>query len=94
MEFPKQIHDFMLHDVAGRWSYKGNELQNAHYIRLGSRMSLYIQTIADKEGNLEYMIRLRDSFIRGGISTLDEAVSIAREIIEENKLFIEESIIF
>ncbi|HHD56383.1 MAG TPA: hypothetical protein ENK89_01740 [Desulfobulbaceae bacterium] len=91
MEFPKQIHDFMLHDVAGRWTYKGNELHSAHYIRLGSRMSLFIQTIADKEGNLEYMIRLRDSFIRGGITSLEEAVNIAREIIEENKLFIEKS---
>ena len=91
MEFPKQIHDFMLHDVAGRWTYKGNELQSAHYIRLGSRMSLYVQSIADKEGNLEYLIHLRDSFVRGGITTIEEAVDIAREIIEENKLFIEES---
>ena len=91
MEFPKQIHDFMLHDLAGQWTYKGNELHSAHYIRLGSRMSLYIQTIADKEGHLEYIIRLRDSFIRGGITSLEEAVDIAREIIEENKLFIEKS---
>jgi len=91
MEFPKQIHDFMLHDVAGRWTYKGKVLQSAHYIRLGSRMSLFIQTISDKKGNLEYSIRLRDSFIRGGITTVQEAVDIAKEIIEENKLFIEES---
>ncbi len=91
MEFPKQIHDFMLHDVAGRWTYKGKELQSAHYIRLGSRMSLFIQTIASKDGDQEYMIRLRDSFIRGGIKSLQEAVDIAQEIIEENKLFIEES---
>ncbi|MFP7754293.1 hypothetical protein ACLG6S_06485 [Thermodesulfobacteriota bacterium B35] len=91
MEFPKQIHDFMLHDVAGRWTYKGNELRSAHYIRLGSRMSLYIQTIADREGNVEYMIRLRDSYVHGGITTLEEAVAVAREIIEENKLFIEET---
>ena len=91
MNFPKQIHDFMLHDVAGRWTYKGNELSSAHYIRLGSRMSLYIQTIADRNGNIEYMIRLRDSYVRGGITTLEEAVDVAREIIEENKLFIEES---
>ena len=90
MDFPKQIHDFMLHDVAGRWTYKGNELQSAHYIRLGSRMSLYIQTIADREGNLEYMIRLRDSYIRG-MKSLEEAVAVAREVIEENKLFIEET---
>jgi len=91
MEFPKQIHDFMLHDVAGRWTYKGKVLHSAHYIRLGSRMSLFIQTIANKDGDLEYMIRLRDSFIRGGIKDLQEAVDIAREIIEENKLFIEET---
>ncbi len=91
MEFPKQIHDFMLHDVAGRWTYKGKELQSAHYIRLGSRMSLYIQTIANKEGDQEYMIRLRDSFVRGGIKDLQEAIDIVHEIIEENKLFIEES---
>jgi hypothetical protein len=91
MEFPKQIHDFMLHDVAGSWTFKGKECQSAHYIRLGSRMSLYIQTVADKSGNQEYIIRVRDSFIRGGIKTLEEAVSIATEIIEENKLFIEKS---
>jgi hypothetical protein len=90
MEFPKQIHDFMLHDVAGRWTYKGKELQSAHYIRLGSRMSLYIQTITDQNGNLEYMIRLRDSVIRG-MKTLEDAVNVAREVIEENKLFIEEN---
>lgn len=93
MEFPKQIHDFVLHDVAGSWTYKGNDLVSAHYIRLGSRMSLYIQTIADKDGNLEYMIRLRDSFVRGGIQSLEEAVQITTEIIEENKLFISQSVL-
>lgn len=93
MEFPKQIHDFMLHDVAGKWTYKGKVLQSANYIRLGSRMNLFIQTVADKEGNLEYIIRLRDSFVRGGITTLEEAIQIAKEIIEENKLFIEQSVL-
>ena len=93
MEFPKQIHDFVLHDVAGKWTYKGKVLQSANYIRLGSRMNLYIQTVADKEGNLEYFIRLRDSFVRGGIRTLEEAIQIAKEIIEENKLFIEKTIL-
>ncbi len=92
MEFPKQIHDFVLHDVAGSWTYKGKELVSAHYIRLGSRMSLYIQTISDKNGNLEYMIRLRDSFIRGGIESLEEAVNITTEILEENKLFLDQSV--
>ncbi len=91
MDFPKQIHDFMLHNVAGHWTYKGKVLQSAQYIRLGSRMSLYIQTIANKQGDQEYMIRLRDSFVLGGIQSLEEAVDIAREIIEENKLFIEQS---
>ena len=90
MEFPKQIHDFMLHDVAGRWTYKGKELQSAHYIRLGSRMSIYIQTIANTQGELEYTIKLRDSLIRG-MKTLEEAVDVVREVIEENKLFIEET---
>lgn len=93
MEFPKQIHDFMLHDVAGKWTYKGKVLESANYIRLGSRMNLFIQTEADKEGNLEYIIRLRDSFVKGGISTLEEAIQIAKEIIEENKLFIEKSVL-
>ena len=93
MEFPKQIHDFVLHDVAGKWTYKGKVLHSANYIRLGSRMNLYIQTVADKEGNLEYFIRLRDSFVRGGIRTLEEAIQIAREIIEENKLFIEKTVL-
>ena len=92
MEFPKQIHDFVLHDVAGSWTYKGKELVSAQYIRLGSRMSLYIQTISDKEGNLQYMIRLRGSYIRGGIESLEQAVQIATEIIEENKLFIDQSV--
>ncbi len=91
MDFPKQILDFMLLDVAGRWTYKGKVLQSAQYIRLGSRMTLFIQTIANKAGEQEYMIRLRDSFIRGGIKTLSEAIDVAREIIEENKLFIDES---
>lgn len=38
--------------------------------------------------NLQYLIQLRDSYI-GGIETLEEAVSIAEEVIEENELFID-----
>lgn len=91
MDFPKQIHDFVLHDVTGKWTYKGKVLQSANYIRLGSRMNLYIRTIADKAGNLEYSIKLRDSHVRGGIFTIQEAVAVAKEIIEENQLFIDNS---
>ena len=87
MEFPKQIKTFMLHDVRGKWKYKGHELVSAHYIRIGSRMDLYIRSFADKSGQLQYLIQLRDSYI-GGIGTLEEAVSIAEEVIEENELFI------
>jgi hypothetical protein len=89
MEFPKQIQTFMLHDVRGKWKYKGNELVSAHYIRVGSRMDMYIRTLADKSGELQYLIQLRDSYI-SGIETLAEAISIAEEVIEENKLFIED----
>ena len=88
MEFPKQIQTFMLHDVRGKWKYKGNELVSAHYIRVGSRMDMYIRTLADKSGKLQYLVQLRDSYIHG-IETLEEAISIAEEVIEENKLFIE-----
>ena len=88
MEFPKQIKTFKLHDVRGKWHYKGNELVSAHYIKVGSRMDLYIRTVADKTGKQQFEIKLRDSFIRG-IDTLDEALAIAAEVIQENKLFIE-----
>jgi hypothetical protein len=51
-------------------------------------MDLYIRTVADKTGKQQFEIKLRDSFIRG-IDTLDEALAIAAEVIQENKLFIE-----
>ena len=88
MEFPKIIHDFMLHDVLGDWHYKGQELRSAHYIKVGSRMSLYIRTIADVDGKQTFEIQLRDSYI-SGIPSLDDAVRIAAEIIEENRMFID-----
>ncbi len=89
MKFPKILKDFMLHDVLGRWTYKGVELVSAHYIKVGTRMDLYIRTIADPEGHQKYEIQVRDSYIRG-IESLDEAIKIAEEIIEENKLFLQE----
>ena len=77
----------MLHDVIGKWKYKGKDLVSAHYIRVGSRMDMYIRTIADKSGDRKYQIQLRDSYI-SGIETLEEAVKIAEEVIEENSQFI------
>ncbi|RTZ99799.1 MAG: hypothetical protein DSY90_00445 [Deltaproteobacteria bacterium] len=88
MEFPKQIQNFVLHDVMGKWQYKGNELASAHYIRIGSRMDLFIRTIADKTGDQKFEIQLRDSYICG-IETLAEALKIAEAVIEENRQFIE-----
>ena len=87
MEFPKAIKSFVLHDLRGKWSYKGKTLQSAHYIRVGSRMSLHINTESDKDGNLSYEIMLRASAIRG-IPTLAEAIHIAEEVIDENEDFI------
>lgn len=87
MEFPKSIKSFVLHDVRGKWTYKGKELRSAHYIRVGSRMSLFISTESDVEGNLSYAIRLRDSSI-SGIGTLGEAIQLVEEIIDENEDFI------
>ena len=87
MEFPKHIQSFMLHDVLGKWKYKGKELVSAHYIKVGSRMDLYIRTIADKDGNQKFEIQLRDSYITG-IDTMENAIKIADEVIEENKMFI------
>lgn len=89
MEFPKHIQSFILHDVLGKWKYKGKELTSAHYIKVGSRMDLYLRTIADKDGLQKFEIQLRDSRI-GGIETMDEALAIAEEVIEENKLFLED----
>ena len=89
MEFPKHIKSFMLHDVIGKWKYKGKELINAHYIKVGSRMSLYIRTIADKNGAQKFQIKLRDSYIEG-LDSMEEALKVAEEVIEENKLFIED----
>ena len=88
MEFPKQIQNFVLHDVMGKWQYKGNELASAHYIRIGSRMDLFIRTIADNAGDQKFEIQLRDSYICG-IETLAEALTIAEAVIEENRQFIE-----
>lgn len=88
LEFPKMIKDFMLHDVLGDWTYKGKELRSAHYIRVGSRMSLYIRTIADSEGKQKFEIQLRDSYI-SGIDELEQAIAIAEEILEENAMFID-----
>lgn len=88
MEFPKQIQSFILHDVLGKWHYKGKNLVSAHYIKVGSRMDLYIRTVADAQGRQQFEIKLRDSYIRG-IDTLEEALRIAEEVILENQLFIE-----
>ncbi len=87
MEFPKSIKSFVLHDVRGRWVYKGKTLRSAHYIRVGSRMSLFISTEANMEGDLSYVIRLRDSAITG-IPSLAEAIRIVEEVIEDNADFI------
>ncbi len=92
MEFPKLIKDFMLHDVIGKWTYKGKELVNAHYIKVGTRMSLYIRTVANPEGQQKFEIRLRDCYIRD-VPSLEEAIRIVEEVIEENKLFIEKGIV-
>ena len=89
MELPKHIKTFMLHDVVGKWKYKGKELISAHYIKVGSRMSLYIRTISDKVGTQKFQIKLRDSYIEG-LDSMEEAIAVAEEVIEENKLFIEE----
>ncbi len=89
MKFPKIIEDFMLHDVLGKWTYKGVGLVSAHYIKVGTRMDLYIRTIADPRGNQTFEIQVRDSYIRG-ISSLDKAIKIAEEIINENKLFLQD----
>jgi hypothetical protein len=89
MELPKHIKTFMLHDVVGKWKYKGKELISAHYIKVGSRMSLYIRTISDKDGTQKFQIKLRDSYIEG-LDSMEEAIAVAEEVIEENKLFIEE----
>ncbi len=88
MEYPKQIHDFMLLHVTEPWTFKGKVMQSAQYIRLGTRLSLHIQMISDKTGEQEYVIRLRDSLVYGGIKTLTEAIAIATEIIEENNMFV------
>ncbi len=88
MDFPKHIGSFMLHDIIGKWKYKGNDLVSAHYIRVGSRMDMYIRTVADKNGERTYQIQLRDSYI-SGIASLEEAVAVAEEVIEENSQFIE-----
>ena len=87
MEFPKSIKSFVLHDMRGKWTYKGKELRSAHYIRVGSRMSLFINTEADVGGNISYNIRLRDSTITG-IATLEDAVRVVEEVITENEDFI------
>ncbi|WP_457645043.1 hypothetical protein [Profundibacter sp.] len=87
MEFPKTIKSFVLHDMRGKWTYKGKELRSAHYIRVGSRMSLFINTEADVDGNLSYTIRLRDSTITG-IASLQEAIQVVETVIDENEDFI------
>ncbi|HHI70286.1 MAG TPA: hypothetical protein ENJ91_04740 [Rhodobacteraceae bacterium] len=87
MEFPKTIKSFVLHDMRGKWTYKGKELRSAHYIRVGSRMSLFINTEADVDGNLSYTIRLRDSTITG-IASLQDAIHVVETVIDENEDFI------
>ncbi len=88
MDFPKHLQDFMLHNVFGRWTYKGKEYVSAHYIKVGTRMDLYIRTIGSQDGEVKYEIQLRDSYI-SGIDTLEDALRIAEEIIIENGLFID-----
>ena len=89
MEFPKHIKTFMLHDIIGKWKYKDKELISAHYIKVGSRMSLYIRTIADKDGSQKFQIKLRDSYIEG-LDSMEEALEVAEVVIRENKFFIED----
>ena len=87
MDFPKSIGSFVLHDVRGGWTFRGHEMRAAHYIRVGTRVSLFINTEADAGGAVTYAIRLRDSAVKG-IPSLEDAVRIAAEIIEENADFI------
>ena len=87
MDFPKTIGSFVLHDVRGGWTFRGQPMQAAHYIRIGTRVGLIIGTEADPAGTVSYVIRLRDSAIRG-IASLEEAVRIAEEVIRENADFI------
>ena len=87
MEFPQQIETFRLHDVFGHWTFRGNDFASAHYIRVGSRMNLFIRTTGDQDGNMKYEIQLRDSYITN-IDTLETALELAKEIIVENKGFV------
>ncbi len=87
MKFPQQIETFRLHDVFCHWTFRGNEFASAHYIRIGSRMNLFIRTIGDQEGNIKYEIQLRDSYITN-IDTLEKALELAKEIIIENNGFV------
>ncbi len=86
MEFPRQIGTFLLHDVFGHWTFKGKEFASAQYIRIGSRMNLYIRTIGDQNGNVKYELQIRDSYITN-IDSLQLAVRLAAEIIAENNGF-------
>ena len=89
MDWPKIIHDFVLHRTHEQWVYKGTPLESAHYIKLGSRVDIFINAIASKDGKLSYEIQLKHNFIRD-IPSKEEAIQIIEEVIEENKLFIED----
>jgi len=90
MKFPKRIETFLLHDVFGHWTYKGHEFVSAQYIRIGSRMNLYIRTIGDQHGNVKYELQIRDSYITN-IDSLETALRLAADIIVENDGFLKET---
>jgi hypothetical protein len=71
---------------------QGHELRSAHYIKVGARMRLYIRIPADVTGQQTFEIQLRERDI-SGIPTLDDAVRVATDIIEENRLCIDNAVL-
>lgn len=77
----------MLHNVTTVCVYKGKPLLSAHYMKIGSFINLYIRTKADKSGEHSYTIDIKGSIIEN-LTSIEEAVATAEELLIENKNFI------
>ena len=80
------IQQFMLHHVTETCAYKGKQLFNAHYMKIGSYVNLYIRSKADMDGNQSYIIEIKGTLI-DNIPTIEDALRVAEELLVENNMF-------
>jgi hypothetical protein len=87
MKLPKMIQQFMLHNVTETCVYKGKPLFNAHYMKIGSYVNLFIRSKADMNGDQTYIVEIKGTVI-DNIPSIADALTVAEELLVENNMFV------